>query len=91
MTKNEYVSKREELNKQLAALKEEYIRTNSPIPSGTKVKVIDGDGDIRYGILLGYACPWDNVEPRVAKINKDGTPHTTARLYVSPFSKIEVA
>lgn len=91
MNKNEYVSKREELYRQLNALKEEYIKTNSPIPNGSKVKLVCADGDIEYGILLGYSCRFDDVEPIVAKMCKDGSAHATARLYVGKFTKMEVA
>lgn len=90
MTKGEYLSKREELFRQLNALKEEYIKTNSPIPSGTKVKIYRFADKVEYGILLGYTCSFDDVEPKVAKICKDGTPHARERIYVGT-KKIEVA
>lgn len=90
MDKKEYLSKRSELQRQLAELKEEYIKTNSPIKPMTKVKVIDRyDGQEKLGILLGYSCRWDDVEPIVAKMNKDGSPHANARLYVGCSKVVE--
>lgn len=91
MDKSEYITKREELYKQLIDLKQEYIKTNSPIPSGTKVKITNGCNEVRYGFLVGYTCNYDDVEPIVRKMNKDGKPHATINLYVSKYSKVEIA
>ena len=90
MDKNEYVKRREELQKQLMELKDEYVRTNSPLPIGTKVKVTDGNDEIQFDILEGYRCEYDDVVPIIAKLKKDGTKHATAHIYVGWRSKIEV-
>jgi len=90
MDKNEYVKRREELQRELAALKDEYIKTNSKIPSGTRVKVKSINDKEQYGIVLGYSCHWDDVEPIVAKMNKDGSPHATARIYIWHDSQLEI-
>ena len=91
MDKNEYVTKRDELQTQLAFLKDEYIKTNSPFPIGTKVKITHGNGDVEYGFIERYECHWDDVQPIVKKIKKDGTPHATAHIYIGWRSKIETA
>ena len=90
MNRTEYITKREELQRQLADLRDEYVRTNSPLAKGTKVKVTDSFGGVSYGILEGYQCEWDDVLPIVAKLKKDGTKHATAHIYVGTRGGIEV-
>ena len=78
MNKEEYLKKRDALRKQLEELKAEYIKTNSPIKNGTKVKISGKHwGDTMhddYAYLVGYTCEYDNVVPILKKIKKDGTP-----------------
>lgn len=89
MLKLEYVTKRNELQRQLIELKNEYIKSNSVFPYGTKVKTTPSVGEAEYGFVIGYECDaLNNVVPIVAKMTKNGTPHKTARLYVGS-SKIE--
>ena len=97
MSKEEYVAKLDALQKEMADLKFEYIKSNSKIPNGTKVKVHYKHygancptGYDEYGIVLGYKISFDEVIPIVAKMKKDGTPHPTARLYVSYDSNVEI-
>lgn len=90
MNRTEYITKREELQRQLADLRDEYVRTNSPLAKGTKVKVTNSFGGVSYGIVEGYQCDWDDVLPIVAKLKKDGTKHATAHIYVGIRTKVEV-
>lgn len=90
MNRTEYVTKREELQRQLADLKDEYVRTNSTLTKGTKVKVTNSFGEVSYGIVEGYECFCDDVIPIVAKMKKNGTKHATAHVYAGIMSKIEV-
>jgi hypothetical protein len=97
MSKEEYVAKLDALQKEMADLKFEYIKSNSKIPNGTKVKVHYKHyganyptGYDEYGIVLGYDICFDDVRPIVAKMKKDGTPHATARLYVGSASNVEI-
>jgi predicted nucleic acid-binding Zn finger protein len=90
MNKEEYVTKREALQKELADLKDEYVRTNSTLPNGTKVKVTNSLGETSYGIVEGYECFCDDVIPIVAKMKKNGTKYATAHVYAGIMSKIEV-
>ena len=96
MDKKEYLEKREALYQQMENLKQEYIRSNSKFPNGTKVKIhykhyganCPTGYDV-YGIVIGYEIYFDEVIPIVAKMKKDGTAHATARIYVSTTANIE--
>jgi hypothetical protein len=97
MDRKEYVAKLNALQEEIADLKFEYIKSNSKIPNGTKVKVHYKHyganyptGYDEYGIVLGYDICFDDVRPIVAKMKKDGTPHATARLYVGSGSNVEI-
>ena len=97
MLKKEYVAKFNALKNEMADLKFEYIKSNSKIPNGTKVKIHHKHygancptGYDEYGIVLGYEISFDEVIPIVAKMKKDGTPHATARLYVGYDSNVEI-
>ena len=97
MNREEYVTKLNALKDEMADLKFEYIRSNSKIPNGTKVKIHYKcygancpTGYDEYGIVLGYEIYLDDVRPIVAKMKKDGTPHATARLYVGSGSNVEI-
>ena len=97
MDKKEYLEKSEALYQQIEDLNQEYIKSNSKLPNGTKVKVHHKyygancpTGYDEYGIVLGYKISFDEVIPIVAKMKKDGTPHSTARLYVGSGSNVEI-
>ena len=97
MDKKEYVAKLDALKKEMADLKFEYIKSNSKIPNGTKVKIHYKHygancptGYDEYGIVIGYDICFDDVCPIVAKMKKDGTAHSTARLYVSSALNVEI-
>ena len=96
MSKEEYVAKLDALKNEMADLKFEYIKSNSKFPNGTKVKIHYKHygancptGYDEYGIVLGYDISFDEVIPIVAKMKKDGTAHSTARLCVSTTANIE--
>lgn len=97
MSKEEYVAKLDALKKEMADLKFEYIKSNSKIPNGTKVKIHYKHygancptGYDEYGIVIGYDICFDDVRPIVAKMKKDGTAHSTARLYVGSALNVEI-
>ena len=97
MDRKEYLEKSEALYQQIEDLNQEYIKSNSKLPNGTKVKVHYKHyganyptGYDEYGIVLGYDICFDDVRPIVAKMKKDGTPHATARLYVGSGSNVEI-
>lgn len=97
MDRKEYLEKSEALYQQIEDLNQEYIKSNSKIPNGTKVKIHYKHygancptGYDEYGIVQGYKIYFDEVVPIVAKMKKDGTPHATARLYVSATTNIEI-
>ena len=90
MNREEYITKREALYKQITDLRDEYVRTNSPLAKGTKVKVTNSFGEVSYGIVEGYRCDWDDVLPIVAKLKKDGTKHATAHIYIGARTNVEV-
>ena len=90
MDRGEYLRKREALYQQITDLQNEYVRSNSPLANGTKVKVTNSRGQVSYGVVLGYKFEWDEVHPIVAKVKKDGTAHATARIYVGTRTKVEV-
>ena len=100
MSREEYVAKRDalyqHLNQQMDDLKQEYIRSNSKFPNGTKVKIhykLYGancpTGYDECGIVIGYKIFFDDVIPIVAKMKKDGTAHATARIYIGTTANIE--
>jgi len=96
MDKKEYLEKREALYQQMEDLKQEYIRSNSKFPNGTKVKIHYKHygtncrtGYDVYGIVIGHEIHFDEVIPIVAKMKKDGTAHAMARIYVSTTANIE--
>ena len=97
MDRKEYLEKLNALQKEMADLKLEYIKSNSKIPNGTKVKIHYNryvsnypNGYDEYGIVLGHEIYMDDVIPVVAKMKKDGTAHATARLYVTSASNVEI-
>ena len=75
-----------ELIQQRAKLKEEFIRTNSPIKPGTKVKVTrKGTNTVEYGILSKYDCEFHKIIPVISKIKKDGKHEVFFRLAIQFF------
>jgi len=73
MTREEFLKKDAELIEKRKALKAEFVRTNSPLKPGTKVKVIHANA-VEYGFIDGYKFECDRVVPVVKKMKKDGTP-----------------
>ena len=73
MTREEFLRKDEELIKKREALKAEFVRTNSPLKPGTKVKVTHIN-TVEYGFIEGYKFQCDRVVPVIKKMKKDGTP-----------------
>ena len=62
-------------------LTEEYVKSNSRIPNGTKVKITQMCSNVpekvlavHYGYLVGYHCEYNEVTPIIKKLKKDGTP-----------------
>jgi hypothetical protein len=84
MTKEEYISKLEELENAKVDLRREYIESNKPYPIGSKVKVTYKVGyEPVIGIVDSYKISgWDIVIPVLHKVKKDGTKHATAELYI---------
>ena len=89
MTKEEFSKKRKELEEKLYNLQEEYIKSNSPIPQGTKVKVTRGN-EVKYGFIESYYLVRDNLKPSVLVMKKDGTPSTMKHMYIPYDAVIEV-
>lgn len=76
MTKEEYMAKEADINERIRNLRdelriaqEEYVRSNSPIPAGTKVITDKGD----TGVISHYILEYGRIRPVVLKIKKDGT------------------
>ena len=80
MEKEEFVKKKMELQDALYKLQEDYIKDNSLIPNGTKVKVtmVDWNGreSVTYGFIESYYLAVDEVYPSVLAVKKDGKPST---------------
>ena len=93
MTKEEYLKKHTALKEKLYQLDIDYIKSNSPIPKGTKVKITsvnyDGDTKVSYGFIESYFIGFDDVIPSVLAMKVDGTP-SSRHLYVPRKSTIEV-
>lgn len=92
MTKEEYLQKHNALKEQLYQLDMDYIKSNSPIPNGTKVKITsvdyDGNTKVSYGFIESYFISFDDVIPSVLAMKVDGTP-SSRHLYVPRKSTIE--
>jgi hypothetical protein len=77
----------QELADKKKALKKEFIDTNQPYPIGTKLKVMYGNKTVGIGFVRGYDTmtkaygEW-GVIPILGKVNKDGTMHKTATLFI---------
>jgi len=99
MDKEEYIQKKNSLMSAINELTEEYVKSNSRIPNGTKVKITQMCSNVvpekvyavHYGYLVGYHCEFDEVRPIIKKLKKDGTP-SMVNLWFSGInnSKIEV-
>ena len=102
MKKEEYLKKKEDIEKELVKLYQEqkklgkeYIDTNMQFPIGSKVRVtffenvpIGERGKVVYGIVKRYEIGWnDEVRPVLSKVNKDGTAHKTAQEYINWWRK----
>ena len=92
MTKEEYLKKHTALKEQLYQLDIDYIKSNSPIPNGTKVKITsvdyNGNTKVSYGFIESYFLCCNEVIPFVLAMTKDGTP-SSRHLYVPRKSTIE--
>ena len=90
MEKEEFVKKRMELQDALYKLQEDYIKANSPIPIGTKVKItiVDWDGEVSiiYGFIESYYLAVDEVYPSILAVKKDGKP-STKHVYITNIRK----
>jgi hypothetical protein len=92
MTKEEYLKKHTALKEKLYQLDIDYIKSNSPIPKGTKVKITkvncNGDTRVSYGFIDSYFLNCHEVIPSVLAMKKDGTP-SIGHLYFPRKSIIE--
>ena len=92
MTKEEYLKKHTALKEKLYQLDIDYIKSNSPIPKGTKVKITstdyNGNTKVSYGFIESYFLNYHEVIPSVWAMKKDGTP-SKRNLYVPRKSTIE--
>ena len=88
MDREEFLKKKTELVDKINELEKEYIKANSPIPQGTKVKVITDD-NVQYGFIESYYLFFDRVLPTIFKMKKDGT-QSKKHMYFKYNSKIEV-
>ena len=102
MKKEEYLKKKEAIEKKLAKLYQEqkkldkeYINTNMQFPIGSKVRVtffenvqIGEHGKVVYGIVKRYKIGLDGeVRPVLSKVNKDGTAHKILKEYINWWRK----
>ena len=94
MHKEEFITKKTELEDKISSLKseliklgQEYIDTNQTYPVGTKLKFTFTGGKVQYGIVKSYYLSWVDVKPRLAKVKKDGTAHKTAEEYIDWWEK----
>lgn len=80
MEKEEFVKKKRELQDALYKLQEDYIKANSPIPNGTKVKITIVDWNeeesVTYGFIESYYLAFNEVYPSILAVKKDGKPST---------------
>ena len=85
MTREEYQDKERKLMQVKADLISEYIKTNSPYPIGTKLRINFKDPDESViGIVKRYEISgWDEVHPVLAKVKNDGNAHKTAEEFIS--------
>ena len=98
MDKEKYLQEKSKLMSALAELTKEYVKSNSLIPNGTKVKITqmcsnapDKVYAIYYGFLVGYHCEYDEVRPIIKKLKKDGTPSSVNLWFSGMYkSKIEI-
>lgn len=88
MSREEYIKKEKELRQKLIDLKIEYVKSNSPIPIGSKVKVTFGN-TTQYGFLVGYYEHCYKVIARIKKMKKDGT-QSLVDMYVHYGSTVEI-
>ena len=102
MKKEEYLKKKEAIEKKLVKLYQEqkkldkgYIDANMQFPIGSKVRVtffenaqIGERGKVVYGIVKRYEIVLDDeVRPVLSKVNKDGTAHKTQKEYINWWRK----
>jgi len=92
MTKEEYLKKHTTLKEKLYQLDIDYIKSNSPIPKGTKVKITNvnynGGTSVSYGFIESYFLNCGDVIPSILAMKKDGTP-SNKHLFATYTSTIE--
>ena len=95
MEKEEFIEKRDSIKNviekkqgELRKLEQDYIASNQEFPVGSKVKLTFPDDNRSVcGYIRGYELLWDEVRPKIAKINANGTMHKTHNLWVSWWEK----
>lgn len=90
MNKEEFIKQKTELKEKLYKLQEDYIKANSPIPVGSKVKITtknyEGVVRVDYGFIESYSLFCDEVQPVILKVKKDET-KSLNHLYVPGLHK----
>ena len=77
MTKTEFVDSINDLEEKKRSIEKEFIESNKKFNIGDKVR-ITGTHGTRIGIIRGFviSCLFQNVEPIIAKVKKDGSAHS---------------
>lgn len=77
MTKLEFVDSINDLEEKKRSIEKEFIESNKKFNIGDKVR-ITGTHGTRIGIIRGFviSCLFQNVEPIIAKVKKDGSAHS---------------
>lgn len=83
MSPEEYVARRAEINKQLAELKNQYIKENVTIEPESFV-LVNG----MKAFLKGYQVQGERIYPLLYAVKHDGTPHSSKRVYVASTAKL---
>ena len=95
MKKEEFIEKRDSIKTaikekqgELRELEQDYITSNQEFPVGSKVKLtFPGNKSSVCGYIRGYELIYDEVRPKIAKINANGTMHKTHNLWVRWWEK----
>lgn len=72
MDKTEFTKRYNDLKRQIAQLKKEYIESNISFPTGTKVKVTSPNGKARVGVVTDNIVDDYDVRPYVMLLTKEG-------------------
>lgn len=73
MTFEEYEKQDESLRQQRVSLRERFLDENKPCEKGSLVAVTTSGGIIK-GVVTGFQISWQQVQPIVKRLKKDGTP-----------------